>query len=170
MSQKNLKIRGKFINKFISKVQVLDDGLELFSKVNKKIFNNNQKGGEGESQNISITELQLETILKKKTLKDQQEKLELLKKTVEGLSTKIKPINDAINQTTNEIRNMNIKIPEIVSGAPGIKYFTPNDLKIIETAFTNGTKWITFNKDNALTPMIKDKQMTEELYKKYVPS
>ena len=168
MSQKNLKIRGKFINKFISKVQVLDDGLELFSKVNKKIFqnNNNQKGGD----NIDITELQLATIQKKKTLKDQQEKLELLKKTVESLSTKIKPINDAITQTTTEIQNMNIKIPEIVNAAPDIKVFSLSDLKIIETAMTNGTQWNTFNRDNALTMMIKKNQMTEALYKKYVPS
>lgn len=164
MSQKNLKIRGKFINKFISKVQVLDDGLELFSKVNKKIFqnNNNQKGGD----DINITELQLATMQKKKTLKDQQEKLEQLKKTVESLSTKIKPINDAITQTTTEIRNMNIKIPEIANAAPDIKVFSLSDLKIIETAMTNGTQWNTFNRDNALTM----KQMTEELYKKYVSS
>ena len=168
MSQKNLKIRGKFINKFISKVQVLDDGLELFSKVNKKIFqnNNNQKGGD----NIDITELQLATIQKKKTLKDQQEKLEQLKKTVESLSTKIKPINDAITQTTTEIQNMNIKIPEIINAAPDIQVFSLSDLKIIETAMTNGTQWNTFNRDNVLTMMIKKKQMTESLYKKYVLS
>ena len=170
MSQKNLKIRGKFINKFISKVQVLDDGLELFSKVNKKIFqnNNNQKGGD----NIDITELQLATIQKKKTLKDQQEKLEQLKKTVESLSTKIKPINDAITQTTTEIRNLNIKIPEIANAnaTPDINVFSLSDLRIIETAMTNGTQWNTFNRDNALTSMIKSKQITEALYKKYIPS
>lgn len=166
MSQKNLKIRGKFINKIISKVQVLDDGLDLFSKVNKKIFqkNNNQKGGD----DINITELQLETIVKKQTLKKQQEQLNLLKKTVEALSNKIQPINNAINQTTEEIKKINITIPDIPNSGPSIRMFSPNELNIIEKAFVNGDTWEIFSKANSDSIIIKNNLLTKEQYNRYV--
>lgn len=167
MSQKNLKIRGKFIDKFISKIQALDDGLELFSKVNKKIFkNNNQKGGVG--NDIDITTLQLETLQKTKMLGEQQKKLDLLKDSVKTLSSKIAPINDAINQTTSEIRKMTIQIPDISSAAPGIKMFSIDDLKLIENAFIKGIKWAEFKSRYPSTKMILEEQINEAQYKKYV--
>lgn len=179
MSENNLKIRGKFINKFVAKIESLNNDFELLSKVDKKIFskifktNINQVGGEGEGENknknINLNELQIETLKKKLILQSQQRILDNLKKEIDSINSKIPGINDVLRITTEDIQKLNINIPDLKSvSIPTVSTISPGDLKLLEQAYNDQTTWLMFFSKNKDTELIKKKQITEIQYARFM--
>jgi len=108
MSENNLKIRGKFINKLSSKIEDLNNNFILLSKVDKKILKkinnqiseniNNQKGGDPNAANNAI----LAALKKSMEMKKQQQSLT---DSLEQLKS-IQKVIDSFNNTFGSIKKI----------------------------------------------------------------
>jgi len=182
MSENILKIRGKFINKFVAKIESINNDFELLSKVDKKIFskvdkkifskvdkklnkNNNQIGGD----TINLNELQMETLQRKLILQKQQKILDSLKLQLDSINNKIPYINEVLKTTTSDIRKININIPDFKDmSVPLVSTISPSDLLQLEDAFNNVTPWSSFYFLNKNNNIIKNNQITKEQYEKFI--
>jgi hypothetical protein len=136
MSENSLRIRGKFINKLLSKLEDLNDDFELLSKVDKKISKkiNKQRGG----ATLDVKELQLQTLKKKLALKKQQDDLDDASAKIAALNAQIDPITATLKSMAEDISGFELKISEEFSNAPTIAVLTPE-----EVAFLTATKTTT---------------------------
>jgi len=121
MSENNLKIRGKFINKLSSKIEDLNNNFILLSKVDKKILKkinnqiseniNNQKGGDPNAANNAILAALKKSLQMKKqqqSLTDSLEQLKSIQKVIDSFNNtfgSIKKIIDNIQLSTFPIVN-----------------------------------------------------------------
>jgi hypothetical protein len=120
MSENNLKIRGKFINKLSSKIEDLNNNFILLSKVDKKILKkinnqiseniNNQKGGDSNPANNAI----LAALKKSMEMKAQQESLN-------SSLTKLQDIKKVIDEFTTTFDNIKGIIDQIQVNAVDLK-------------------------------------------------
>ena len=104
MSEYNLKIRNKFINKLLYKINDLNENLELLQKVDKKIFKN-IKGGTLEATNNSDDE---------KRLEDSETALQTI--------TEMKPTINLLLDEIKKLRNKNTTFIEPPPPPPITKY------------------------------------------------
>ena len=86
MLENDLKIRSKFINKLITKIENLNDNFILLSKVDKKIYENiiNQKGG----HNLNLGLLNLYDI--KNKIKKNESNINIFTKLIKSIANKPK--------------------------------------------------------------------------------
>jgi hypothetical protein len=166
MSEKSLRIRGKFINKLLSKLEDLNDDLDLLSKVDRKISRkiNKQRGG-GDVADIKA--LQIATIKKTLELKKQEAAVKDAIDKASDLTGKITEINGALNSIKTSIDSFKIEVPDLSRIQLNVDYLTEEELGILSTAVTMEppTNWATFSTAN---PAIAAK-VGEVAYKELVP-
>jgi len=109
MSEYNLKIRNKFINKLVYKINDLNKNLELLQKVDKKIFKNMKGGTESDDK------------IYNDTLRESNIALEQI--------NQIEPIIKSLQQEIERLRNK--KSPtflKVRSPTPVVKYIQTEDM------------------------------------------
>jgi hypothetical protein len=106
MLENDLKIRSKFINKLITKIEHLNDNFILLSKVDKKILKkmNNQIGREinnqiGGDANSTI----LVALKKQQEMKEQQQKLTDKLNKLQNIEAEINSFNTTFDNIKNTI-------------------------------------------------------------------
>lgn len=117
MSENSLKIRQKFISKLSSKIEMLNEDLELLRNVDRKILRKStlQRGGAGEA--VDLKELQIEALKKKLMIERQNKELKNALDQARDLTTKVDEIRNALTSIKSDIESINIEIPD----ATGIK-------------------------------------------------
>lgn len=143
MSEKSLKTRQKFINKFNSKLEDLTDDLDLLLSVDRKIFRKiGQRGGAdaAPSADVGLKELQVAALTKKLQLDKQNKDLESALKKAQDLQSKIGNIKDALLGIKADIDSMNIQ-----SKATAIAALNPPDVathdKVVLFSLENLLVW-----------------------------
>ena len=106
MLENDLKIRSKFINKLITKIENLNDNFILLSKVDKKILKkiNNQIGREinnqiGGDANSAI----LVALKKQQEMKEQQQKITASLDKLQNIEAEINSFNTTFDNIKNTI-------------------------------------------------------------------
>jgi hypothetical protein len=163
MSENNLKIRGKFINKLSSKIEDLNNNFILLSKVDKKILKkinnqiseniNNQKGGDPNAANNAILaalKKSLEMKKQQQSLTDSLEQLKNIQKVIDSFNNtfgSIKKIIDDIQLSTFPIVN---NLNSFVTS--DINTLTSDEIKILTSILNDSKKnyksFEDFKKDN----------------------
>ena len=98
MLENDLKIRSKFINKLITKIENLNDNFILLSKVDNKILKkiNNQIGGDA---NSAI----LVALKKQQEMKEQQQKITASLDKLQNIEAEINSFNTTFDNIKNTI-------------------------------------------------------------------
>jgi hypothetical protein len=151
MSENNLKIRGKFINKLTSKIEDLNNNFILLSKVDKKILKkinnqiseniNNQKGGAPNAANNAILaalKKSLEMKKQQQSLTDSLEQLKSIQKVIDSFNNtfgSIKKIIDDIQLGTFPIVD---NLDSFV--ASDINTLTPDEISALTKYLNDLTK------------------------------
>ncbi len=163
MSENSLRIRGKFINKLLSKLEDLNDDFELLAKVDKKISKkiNKQRGG----ATLDIKELQLQTLKKKLALQKQQDALDDASTKIAALNSQIEPITDVLKSMAEDISGFELKISKEFSNAPTVAILTPEELAFLSATKTNTPKitWEEFQAAVNADASVKDTLLTKIL-------
>ena len=109
MSENSFKIREKFINKLVDKLEDFNSDLILLAKVDKKIYkkNNSQKGG----ASVDTRNLELSTYAKEDELKKQKDKINDAVKKAGTLTDQINKINTVLKGIQEQIDGFDITIP-----------------------------------------------------------
>jgi hypothetical protein len=111
MLENDLKIRTKFINKLITKIEDLNDNFILLSKVDKKILKkmNNQIGREINNQIGGDTNSAILVALKKQQeMKEQQKKITESLNKLENIEAEINSFNTTFDNIKNTIDTIQI--------------------------------------------------------------
>ena len=160
MSENSLKIRNKFVNRVVNKLNVLKDDLELLYKVDKKISRkifkntNNQTGGNGieeASDNVKRTQL---TISKKQLelQKIHDDRIKEARNHTKDLSAIIDNFTNMIEDLTIQIQNMDLnKTPQQDEDAVVklIRWDT-EQLRKAQSIYNSGEKFNTNNNDHQI--------------------
>ena len=130
MSEYNLKIRNKFINKLLYKINDLNENFELLQKVDKKIFKNMKGGNLDELLNI-VNKMSIEEI---PVLKAPDADLSEWKKTLNTQNESIKEANQSIknaeediNQILDFIKMIKTIIQQLISKIEKLKIPNPKE-------------------------------------------
>lgn len=116
MSENNLKIRQKFVNKLLTKLADVQEHVDLLVKVDKKILRNNLKQSGG-TTTVSVKGAQTTLASKLLLLAKKQEEVNELARTASAVQINLDNIQQAINDLNAEIKKINFTIPTV---APGI--------------------------------------------------
>jgi hypothetical protein len=160
MLENDLKIRTKFINKLITKIEDLNDNFILLSKVDKKILKkmNNQIGGDIGNNTI------LSVLKKSHEINIQQDKLKQNLKKSENINNVI----NSFDTTFMNIKNMIDKIEfENISSFNFDKYndlsfnnLNEDNIEFLENLLSNKKKYRLlkdFKADETIAKDIRDK-------------
>ena len=111
MSENSFKIREKFINKLVDKLEDLNSDLILLAKVDKKIYkkNNSQKGG----AKVDTMPLEITAYTKGYELQDQQKKIKEAIDKAGTLTAQIAQINKVLEDIKSQIDGFNVTIPDL---------------------------------------------------------
>ena len=165
MLENSLKIRGKFINKLVDKLEDLNNDLILLGKLDKKIYkkNNSQKGG----NTANLVQLQLATYAKEQELKEEKDKLVKAIEATGNIGKQIDTMNAILKGITNQIDKFQIITPQLENMNVDLKYLEKNELddelpKIIKKR----TSWDDYSKAAATKDLAN--KIGQEMYNKLI--
>jgi hypothetical protein len=136
MSENSFKIREKFINKLVDKLEDFNSDLILLAKVDKKIYkkNNSQKGG----ARVDTRELELSTIVKEDELKKQKDKIDAAVANAGKLTDQIDKINRVLKGIQEQIDGFDMTIPKFDAITLDVDSLTDEQKNDWKAALTRG--------------------------------
>ena len=166
MLENSLKIRGKFINKLVDKLEDLNSDLILLGKLDKKIYkkNNSQKGG----NTANITQLQLTTYMKEQELKEEQQKLTEAIKSTGNIGEKITKMNQILQTITNQIQEFQIKIPALTNMNVDISALEDFEMKNLKKRIEDKMNWNDFSISTIPGDDALSKKVGQDMYNKLI--
>ena len=166
MLENSLKIRGKFINKLVDKLEDLNSDLILLGKLDKKIYkkNNSQKGG----NTANITQLQLTTYMKEQELKEEQQKLTEAIKSTGNIGEKITKMNQILQTITNQIQEFQIKIPALTNMNVDISALEDFEMKNLKKRIEDKMNWNDFSTSTIPGDDALSKKVGQDMYNKLI--
>ena len=166
MLENSLKIRGKFINKLVDKLEDLNSDLILLGKLDKKIYkkNNSQKGG----NTANITQLQLTTYMKEQELKEEQQKLTEAIKSTGNIGEKITKMNKILQTITNQIQEFQIKIPALTNMNVDISALEDFEMKNLKKRIEDKINWNDFSTSPIPGDDALSKKVGQDMYNKLI--
>ena len=164
MLENSLKIRGKFINKLVDKLEDLNSDLILIGKLDKKIYkkNNSQKGG----NTANITQLQLTTYVKEQELKEEKKKLEAAIASTGNIGDKIKTMNAILQGINAQIQKFEIITPTLSNMNIDLNYLDQKELESLPNLIKGKDPWSKFS-TNQVTKNLANK-IGEQTYNKLI--
>ena len=133
MSENSFKIREKFINKLVDKLEDFNSDLILLAKVDKKIYkkNNSQKGG----AKVNTIPLEFATYVKKDELEKQQAKIDEAVIKAGTLTAQIDKINRVLKEIQEQIEGFNITPPDLAAISLDVDSLTEEEIKAMPKIF-----------------------------------
>ena len=166
MLENSLKIRGKFINKLVDKLEDLNNDLILLGKLDKKIYkkNNSQKGG----NTANPVQLQLTTYAKEQELKEEQKKLNTAIESTNNIGQQIETMNKALGLIIKQIDEFQIKIPALTNMNVGVSLLEPFEMTNLKKKIEERVSWDTFSNSTKPGDPELRKKVNEEMYNKLI--
>ena len=140
MLENSLKIRGKFINKLVDKLEDLNNDLILLGKLDNKIYkkNNSQKGG----NTANLTQLQLTTYAKEQELKEEKKKLEDAIAATGNIEKQIETMNAILEGITKQIEKFQIITPQLKNINVDIKFLDQKERESLPDLIKNSLEYL----------------------------
>ena len=179
MLENDFKIRTKFINKLITKIEDLNDNFILLSKVDKKILKkmNNQIGKEINNQiGGNANSLILVALKKQKEMKEQQKKITDTFNKLQNIEAQMNSFNTTFGNIKNIISTIqfrkfdNLKIFENLDKTLDNNILTESDIDLLSELLDNDNNkyynmtFKEFKEDKTINKDLKQK-IDEEQFK-----